>query len=98
MGAEVFVHTVGGASARDAFERAVKSASYAYGHAGYTGTIAEKDDYIMIEMPSGFEGGAERYASVLINQCDERIDDKWGPAGCIDHGDGNYTFFGWASA
>jgi len=27
----------------------------------------------------------------------EQVDDKWGPAGCVDLGDGKFAFFGWAS-
>jgi hypothetical protein len=28
----------------------------------------------------------------------EKVDDKWGPAGCIDMQDGTFLFFGWASS
>ena len=44
-----------------------------------------------------------QYANLLIDEGDERVDDKWGPAGCIELprvGDGEKTFlfFGWASS
>lgn len=38
-------------------------------------------------------------AEALIAVCDERIIDKWGPAGCIEVEPGKlYLFFGWASS
>ncbi len=96
MGAEVFMTRYTGKSAKEAFHNCVESALYDYGHAGYTGTIAEKDSYVIIELPEGKE--PENYADELIDECDPRIDDKWGPAGCIDCGSGEYLFFGWASS
>lgn len=49
MGAEYFTHTAKGASASAAFDQAVTDAHYDYGHAGYTGTIAEKDGFVLYE-------------------------------------------------
>jgi hypothetical protein len=46
MGAEEFEHAARGKTMSDAFDSAVSDAQYAYGHSGYTGTIAEKDGYI----------------------------------------------------
>jgi hypothetical protein len=37
------------------------------------------------------------YAEKLIDDCDPRVDDKWGDAGCIHVKDDEYLFFGWAS-
>ncbi len=102
MGAETFVQLATGANAQAAFEAAQKEARYDYGHAGYTGTIAEKHDFIML-MPS-----AEKLARMKAkpysfdwNSDDgdwDLVDDKWGPAGCYDLGDGHFIFFGWASS
>ena len=36
-------------------------------------------------------------AEALIELCDPRVDDKWGPAGCIKLEGEKYLFFGWAS-
>lgn len=101
MGAEIFMTRYTGISAKEAFHNCVESAFYDYVHAGhtgtffsYTGTIAEKHSYVIIELPEGKE--PENYADELIDNCDPRIDDKWGPAGCIDCGSGEYLFFGWA--
>lgn len=38
------------------------------------------------------------YATKLIDENDPRIDDKWGPAGCIKAERNKYVFFGWASS
>ena len=96
MGAESFVETGKGKTASEAFNYAVGQAQYEHGHGGYSGTLAEKHDFVMISLPEN--ENAQAYAYDLIEKGDERIDDKWGPAGCIDLGDGKYMFFGWASS
>ena len=96
MGADVFMITATGVSARDAFVNAREEALYEYGHRGYTGTIAEKDSFNVITLKEGLK--PHEYADKLIDECDRRIDDKWGPAGCFDLGGGRYFFFGWASS
>lgn len=101
MGAETFDTFAAGESVDVAFREAVESAAWSYGHAGYTGTIAEKDGFVVIcDDPMPFEE-AVKFAWKLIDEGDERIDDKWGPAGAIravtDHGTRGWVFFGWAS-
>lgn len=96
MGAEVFMQVGKGATAQEAFDAAVKEACYEYGHGGYTGSIAEKTNFTLIEK-SAILGPYEQ-ADKLIDDGDERIDDKWGPAGCIPLGNDEYLFFGWASS
>jgi len=96
MGADVFMITATGISARDAFNNAREEALYEYGHGGYTGTIAEKDSYKLISLKEGCE--PYEYAEILIYEGDPRIDNKWGPAGCFDRGGCRYLFFGWASS
>lgn len=96
MGAETFYSRSSGKTAKQAFKNAVEYASYQYGHAGYTGTIAEKDNFVVINLPEGRD--PEEYANHLIDECDERIDDKWGPAGCFKIAEDEYFFFGWASS
>lgn len=105
MGACTFVDVKRGSSAKDAFEAAVSDAQYEYGHGGYTGTIAEKYTFVMIDPKKDgkntddwAQADYEDYAYKLVVDGDYRIDDKWGPAGCIDLGDGKYLFFGWASS
>lgn len=109
MGAEVFMQEGQGSNAKYAFEKAVEHALYEYGHRGYTGTLAEKDSFVEIPYDPETDGTPEQFANKLIDAGDDRIDDKWGPAGCIDLGgvqattwDGSqihtYLFFGWASS
>jgi hypothetical protein len=51
MGAEQFFVTSTGKNPFEAFDRAVAQAQYDFGHAGYTGTIAEKSDFSMMRVP-----------------------------------------------
>ena len=53
MGACDFDMCVGGRSIADAFKNAVDDALYWHGHAGYSGTIAEKDGYKEFVIPAG---------------------------------------------
>jgi hypothetical protein len=103
MGAETFSQVAHGKTAQDAFNTAQEQARYDYGHAGYTGTIAEKCDFIMLKVsPEKLEElKAKPYCYYDYSGDDplwEKVDDKWGPAGCIDLQDGRYLFFGWASS
>ena len=95
MGAQVFTTTAKGSDARNAFIGAVREAQYECGHGGYTGTIAEKHGFTVIPLEEGRE--PYEYAGELIDECDRRVNDKWGPAGCFELGEGRYLFFGWAS-
>lgn len=96
MGADTFVEKAEGKDAKSAFNQAVSDAAWECGHGGYTGTIAEKRSFVMIDLPEGKDPVA--YANELIDSNDERIDDKWGPAGCIKLEGNKYLFFGWASS
>lgn len=106
MGACTFYLTAMGKDAKEAFRNAVESAKYESGHGGYTGTIAEKDSFTIIYPPASIaqmKDIKERqqaifdYADKLIDEQDKRVDDKWGPAGCIQIDIGKFYFFGWAS-
>ncbi|KKN43911.1 hypothetical protein LCGC14_0698600 [marine sediment metagenome] len=55
MGAEQFESQCIAETAEDAFNRCVSQALYDYGHAGYTGTIAEKSDYTEVRVPEGLD-------------------------------------------
>lgn len=101
MGASYFCVRSKGRTAQEAFDAAVEEARYDYGHAGYTGTLAEKTSFVMIEPPTG---DRVAFAASLedAEEIDPRVEDKWGPAGCVEVGpDGDETmfvFFGWASS
>ena len=96
MGAEQFSNVVEGKTPKAAFLAAQEEARYEHGHGGYTGTIAEKSTFVMISLMAGVD--PHKYADELLAKGDSRIDDKWGPAGCIDLGGGKYLFFGVASS
>jgi hypothetical protein len=95
MGASTFETVSEGSTAQAAFNKAVKAAQHECGHGGYTGTIAEKRSFVMIECPQGTDH--RTFINKLIDDGDPRIDDKWGPAGCIKLSPKKYVFFGWAS-
>jgi hypothetical protein len=84
MGATEFGKTVIGVykDAYDAFYNEKQRSQWEHGHKGYTGTIAEKTSFRMIECPP--RKNPYKFAQDLIVNKDPRIDDKWGPAGCIE--------------
>ncbi len=45
-----------------------------------------------------FSGDVTAIPEALICLGDPRINDKWGPAGCVEVTAGEYIFFGWASS
>jgi len=102
MGASEFICSASGKNAKEAFNTAVDDAAWEDGHGGYTGTIAEKDRFVMCSsevFPSKKE--ALDFAEKLLEEGDKRIDDKWGPAGCVafkNKDETQYIFFGWASS
>ena len=95
MGSTTFATYAEGKTAKEAFEQAREDAFYYNGHAGYTGTIAEKTTFVMIPVPANTD--PLEYASKLIDDDDSRISNKWGDAGCIDLKNDRFYFFGWAS-
>lgn len=97
MGANQFQVTVQGKTAKEAFKKAREEAEYEYGHGGYTGTIAEKSDFLMITCPKKNKT-VNDYIYDLFEEGDERIDSKWGPAGCIKLNEDTWIFFGYASS
>lgn len=102
MGACDFQDRVRGKTAQEAFDAAVTNARYLYGHGGYTGTIAEKHEFRLMKLPDGMT--VDQFVIKLSDDYEEDDDgfnpyyDKWGPAGCVDHGDGTFSFFGIASS
>lgn len=49
MGANTFCDVVAGDNVEQAFFKAVEAACYEYGHGGYTGTIAEKHEFVSMQ-------------------------------------------------
>jgi hypothetical protein len=98
-----FITKAEGRDAADAFNAAREEAWYWNGHHGSSGTICEKQRFIMVDVPPATLGEVEfgdwaedEVTQLLFARQDDALDDFWGPAGCVDHGDGSFTFFGWA--
>ena len=102
MGAHDFTVLAEGEDLQRAFAAARENAAYEHGHGGYTGTVAEKDQVVVIERTPLTETAAHATAQALLDAGDSRIADKWGPAGAIAVGDAGtvtgWLLFGWASA
>jgi hypothetical protein len=94
MGASSFHTRATGDTAKIAFENATEGARYQYGHRGYTGTIAEKNSFRMLTVPSG--QSVDQFVDALMWDDNHWINDKTGPAGCINLGSNEYLFFGMA--
>jgi len=77
MGASYFEDLSFGKTPREAFNKAVEEARYEYGHAGYTGTIAEKDGFTLIQKKKG-----QRLKSLIKEHMEDN--GKWAPAICFD--------------
>lgn len=108
VGANTFETYSDGADVHAAFRNAVDEAGWEHGRGGYTGTIAEKSDFVVITRESMSYDDAARLAGDLLDRNDPRVVDKWGPAGAIpvrqpvspaeQHDPDGWLFFGWASS
>lgn len=83
MGAITFEQYADGADPDAAFDAAREAAQFEHGHGPYSGSLAEKNGYIIITAAPMDLERAQRIAAELIDRADPRIDDKWGPAGAI---------------
>lgn len=98
MGADTFFTVAKGQTVAAAFTAAQQDARYEHGHGGYSGTIAEKRIFVMIQPAKLPRKEAFELAEKLIDDEDPRVADKWGPAGVIPIDDGSFLFFGLASS
>lgn len=114
MGGTQFEAVGVGETAKEAFSNAVADARYEYGHRGYTGSLAEKYEFVLAEPPGTVSN--DDFVNYIIDASFrnyDRIpedclsaakkygkiyDDKWGPAVCIHLGGNKYLFIGWASS
>jgi hypothetical protein len=83
MGGTTFETTGMDPDVGKAFHIAREQAGYEHGHGGYSGTIQEKHDFVVITNTPVPYAVAEVQAGTLIDADDPRIRDKWGPAGAI---------------
>lgn len=95
MGAVTFVSSGIGETAKTVFGNLVEDARFMSGSGGYSGTIAEKDGFTMVDLPKGKN---------VHEFIDQKIDEneKWGPAFCVEMAttgaEKEFIFFGWASS
>lgn len=73
MGGQTFITTETGSTPLVAYDDAVASALYEHGHNGYTGTIAEKAGFIVVESPQGVDGV---YLVDAIEDCFDKASDR----------------------
>ena len=97
MGAQQFTQEAKGKTAKEAFDSAVAAAAWDHGHAGYTGSCAEKHEFVMIPYPDASVNVYDFIDKIMEDE-NSPVDDKWGPAGCIEYAPGDFIFFGWASS
>lgn len=83
MGSEDFTHLERVADVDNAFATARNEAAWEHGHGGYTGTIAEKYDYVVIQRKPVTVQAAYDLAQSLLSAADKRVSDRSGPAGAI---------------
>lgn len=73
MGAQEFTTYQPGTDAEQAFRDAVDQARYEHGHRGYTGTLAEKYEYVVISAQPVPLDTARSLASELLRADDPRV-------------------------
>lgn len=99
MGATNFWHTANGKTPEEAFRNARQEARYEHGHGGYSGTIAEKNSFVLAKPPAGTD--PNEFCRLIENEgvpsLVETYNDKWGPAVCVPLGGDRYVFLGMAS-
>ncbi len=87
-----FLTSACGNNADHAFYNAITAAQADYGVSGQTGTIGDKKEFRMVKITG--ECNPFDYAK---NQLDlDTVKSTTDPVDCIDSGDGEFTFFGWA--
>ena len=65
MGATEFADDNFGKTVGDAYNKQVDSDHYNFGHSGYTGTLAEKDGYVLIDRPPRIR--ADRLKDIIFD-------------------------------
>jgi hypothetical protein len=81
MGAERFDQYQKGTDANVAFDEAVDKAGWEHGHGGYSGTLAEKHQFVMRN--DGKPLTKKEAESFADDDLDENDHDKWGPAWAV---------------
>lgn len=82
MGAQSFTQYGPHPIALIAFNRARDEAGYEHGH-GYSGSLAEKRTYRLLDEPAGLLSAVTEWAETLLLEDDPRWCEKWGPCGAL---------------
>jgi hypothetical protein len=114
MGADQFYSVGKGETIAKAFAVARDEAFYEYGHRGYTGSLAEKDSYVVIEtvipatarqvynaLSDGYNGptaAARDLFGANAERYQDLFHDKWGPCVAYFVGPDTWAFMGYASS
>lgn len=103
MGANTFINSRYGKTAKEAFSMAVADSQYESGHS-YSGAIGMKSEFVMLGKVET-DDEAHAIANKHLGDNSSPVDDKWGPAGCVEitkpqHPENGklFLFFGWASS
>lgn len=81
MGGTTFLTFQRGDDPHTAYVQAVADAQWMHGHGGYSGTIAEKQGYVLVGLPTGFTA-ASLFATLQDYWLEDddligRVDDRW---------------------
>jgi len=83
MGATNFKSVGIGRDANKAFSELVKDASHRRGHEGYTGTIAEKDDFVMVNLLPRIK--VDNVIDIIETYCFDKLKGKRLPKGVSEY-------------
>ncbi|MFC5911818.1 hypothetical protein [Streptacidiphilus monticola] len=103
MGAVTFYLTATATTPQAAFDAIRQEAAAEYGWREDSGTVAMKDEYVLIDTSVRPHDEAMSLAVDLIARNDPRVEDSFGPAGCLEitpttpGGGRAFLFFGWAN-
>jgi len=95
MTLQPFIVLITGQSPERAFDTGTHAARLAFGNGKFTGSLADKGDFVIIRCPKHYEPRA--YAEFLIDSKDPRISEMWSPAGLILQGPGAWWAFGFSA-
>jgi hypothetical protein len=85
-----------GTTPDEAFRTAVETARNTFGTGGRTGSVLEKDSWVVADTAPLPESEAIQIAEDLLSDADPRFADTASPAGAIPLTTGQWLFFGWS--
>jgi hypothetical protein len=85
-----------GATPDEAFRTAVEVARNTFGTGGRTGSVLEKEGWVVVDTAPLPESEAIQITEDLLSDADPRFADTDSPAGAIPLTTGQWLFFGWS--